>query len=124
MFLVTLILSAIFFITGLARIKLKNETSDERTRIFPELPEYFKYIIIIFEITVGILIWTKYKKYVLYPLLVGLVLFTIFILSRKEQRNNVLSTYKDVFTYKSTLMSIGAHVLIMVLIIQILYKNS
>lgn len=102
-------LSIALFITGIHRLILKDDTLDERRRIFPELPFISIYLIPIFEILTSFLIWTKYRNIVLYTWIISVLLIILSILCRKNERENVIKTYKDVFTFKSTTTSIVLH---------------
>ena len=107
--IIYIFLSFLMIFTGFHRLHLKDEMIDEHDRIFPELPSETMYLIPVFEIISSFLIWTEYRNIVLSTYALGVIGFIISILCRRQQRQQVLDTYKDVFTFKSTTTCIVLH---------------
>jgi drug/metabolite transporter superfamily protein YnfA len=105
---------------GLHRLYLKKDSINERDRLFPELPFESIYIIPLFEIVSGFLIWTKLRNSVLNIWIIGCVMLTLSMLIRKESRQNVIRTYNEVFTYKSTTTCIVLHLFWIIIIMLVM----
>ena len=105
--------------TGIHRFNLKDDIKNEHDRLFPELPLSVIYIIPLFEIISGLLIWTKYMNIILYTWIAFVCLFTLSIFIRKRERDNVIKSYKEIFTYKSTMPSVTLHLFWIVIILKV-----
>jgi uncharacterized membrane protein len=113
-------LSVALILTGIHRFNLTGEIKNEHDRLFPELPLSVIYIIPLFEIVSGLLIWSKYMDIVLYTWITFVCLFTFSIFIRKRERDNVIKSYKDIFTYKSTMPSVTLHLFWIVIILKVI----
>ena len=106
--------------TGLHRLFLRNEILKERQTIFPELPLLSIYIIPLFEILSGFLVWTPYKNIVMSMWVIGVLLFTVSMLFRKNARQEIMDTYPDIFTYQSRMLSVYFHLTWVLIILYML----
>ena len=109
------ILGLIFIIVSIHRIILKKERLIEISN--NNLPNYCQYIIIIYEFITGFLLLfnTQYTDIILKLLLLVLIIGSIIIVINHTQK--ILSTYKDVWTFKPSMSGLIIHILIIFIII-------
>jgi len=114
------LLGFVFIIIALHRMLLKKEREQELL-VFG-LPKYFDILIILCELTIGILLLLNvpYKKNVLYFFLLFLVCACILIFLRNYKK--MLSTYKEIWTFQPTSMSLALHFYIILIVLMLLYK--
>lgn len=116
----TRILGFVFILIALHRMVLKKEREQELL-VFG-LPKYSDYLIILCELVIGILLLLNisYKKNVFMFFLLFLVCACIIIFFRNYKK--ILSTYKDIWTFQPTAMSLALHFYIILIVLILLYK--
>ena len=107
----------IFILASIHRIIFKSERENE-TKNF-NLPKYAQYLIILYEFITGLLLVykNKYTNIILKLLLVFLILGSIKIMTIHEGK--IIEGYKDVWTFKPSMLSLTFHIY-MIFIITIL----
>jgi hypothetical protein len=110
-------------LAGVTRLAYPDEMFAERQRVYPELPSWTVYMIPIFEILTGFLVWTKYRNAALATWIVGVLVFMLSLMLRPSERRKVLDSYRDVFTVDSTFTSLTVHFLWIVIIASTVTKN-
>lgn len=110
----------VFIFASSHRIIYKKQRIEESEEVF-RLPKYFDIIIIIFEFIIGILLLInfKYKIELLKITLIFLILASILILI--HNKNKLLNTYNEVFTYQPTFMSFTLHLTYIIIIFSIIF---
>ena len=110
-------------LSGISRLVYRDQMFEERERIYPELPEWTVYLVPVFEILVGFLVWTKYRNIALAIWAAGVALFMLSVLLRRSERRKVLYSFRDSFTIQSTSVSLAFHVLWIAIIVYVIHKR-
>jgi uncharacterized membrane protein YphA (DoxX/SURF4 family) len=118
--ILTYFIGLVFIGAASHRIIYKKQRIEESETVF-RLPKYFDIIIIIFEFIIGILLLINFKYKI--ELLKITLIFIIFasILIVIHNKNKLLNTYNEVFTYQPTFMSFTLHVTYIIIIFSIIY---
>jgi len=111
-------------LAGVTRLAYPDEMFAERQRVYPELPAWTVYLIPIFEILTGFLVWTKYRNVALGTWIVGVLVFMLSLMLRPSERQKVVDSYRDVFTFDSTFTSLTVHFLWIVIIVNSVDKQN
>lgn len=115
-------LGLIFILTGIIRYFLYDDRKKELNSI--NLPNGFDYIIIIFELLIGFILFFNItdRLTTLLILLIFLSIGTILILVNNF--NNIISEINTVFTFKPTAMCFVFHLTYIIIIIGICINLS
>jgi uncharacterized membrane protein YphA (DoxX/SURF4 family) len=118
--ILTYFIGLVFIGAASHRIIYKKQRIEESETVF-RLPKYFDIIIIIFEFIIGVLLLINFKYKI--ELLKITLIFIIFasILIVIHNKNKLLNTYNEVFTYQPTFMSFTLHVTYIIIIFSIIY---
>jgi uncharacterized membrane protein YphA (DoxX/SURF4 family) len=118
--ILTYFIGLVFIGAASHRIIYKKQRIEESEKVF-KLPKYFDIIIIIFEFIIGILLLINFKYKI--KLLKITLIFIIFasILIVIYNKNKLLNTYNEVFTYQPTFMSFTLHVTYIIIIFSIIF---
>ena len=118
--ILTYFIGLVFIGAASHRIIYKKQRIEESEEIF-RLPKYFDIIIIIFEFIIGILLLInfKYKIELLKITLIFIILASILLII--HNKNKLLNTYNEVFTYQPTFMSFCLHVTYIIIIFSIIF---
>ena len=118
--ILTYFIGLVFIGAASHRIIYKKQRIEESEKVF-KLPKYFDIIIIIFEFIIGILLLInfKYKIYLLKITLIFIIFASILIVI--YNKNKLLNTYNEVFTYQPTFMSFTLHVTYIIIIFSIIF---
>jgi uncharacterized membrane protein YphA (DoxX/SURF4 family) len=118
--ILTYFIGLVFIGAASHRIIYKKQRIEESEKIF-RLPKYFDIIIIIFELIIGILLLInfKYKIELLKITLIFIILASILLII--HNKNKLLNTYNEVFTYQPTFMSFCLHVTYIIIIFSIIF---
>jgi uncharacterized membrane protein YphA (DoxX/SURF4 family) len=118
--ILTYFIGLVFIGAASHRIIYKKQRIEESETVF-RLPKYFDIIIIIFEFIIGILLLINFKYKI--ELLKITLIFIIFasILIVIHNKNKLLNTYNEVFTYQPTFMSFTLHVTYIIIIFSIIF---
>jgi uncharacterized membrane protein YphA (DoxX/SURF4 family) len=118
--ILTYFIGLVFIGAASHRIIYKKQRIEESEKVF-KLPKYFDIIIIIFEFIIGILLLINFKYKI--ELLKITLIFIIFasILIVIYNKNKLLNTYNEVFTYQPTFMSFTLHVTYIIIIFSIIF---
>jgi uncharacterized membrane protein YphA (DoxX/SURF4 family) len=118
--ILTYFIGLVFIGAASHRIIYKKQRIEESEKVF-KLPKYFDIIIIIFEFIIGILLLINFKYKI--ELLKITLIFIIFasILIVIHNKNKLLNTYNEVFTYQPTFMSFTLHVTYIIIIFSIIF---
>lgn len=93
----------------------------EESNVVLKLPKYFDILIIIFEFTIGVLLLINFKykietlKLLLLFLIIGSILIAVY------NKDKLLDTYHEVWTYQPTFMSFVLHLAYIVIIFAIIF---
>lgn len=114
------ILGFVFIVVAFHRILLKKDR--EKELIVFGLPKYSDFLIILFELIIGILLLldVSYKKNVLKLFLLFFVVGCIIIFLRNQKQ--ILSTYNEIWTFQPTSMSFAMHLYIILIVLMLIYK--
>jgi uncharacterized membrane protein YphA (DoxX/SURF4 family) len=118
--ILTYFIGLVFIGAASHRIMYKKQRIQESEEVF-RLPKYFDIIIIIFEFIIGILLLInfKYKIELLKITLIFIILASILLII--HNKNKLLNTYNEVFTYQPTFMSFSLHVTYIIIIFSIIF---
>jgi uncharacterized membrane protein YphA (DoxX/SURF4 family) len=118
--LLTYYLGLVFIFASLHRVLYKNQRKDESLNVM-KLPKYSDILIIIFEFTVGVLLLSnfKYKMEILKLLLLFLIVGSVLIIIYNKDK--LMDTYTDIWTFQPTSMSFVLHLAYIVIIFSIIY---
>ena len=116
----TSIVGFVFILVSIHRILFKKERDDE-TKNF-NFPNYFQYIIILYELITGLLLVfkNKYTNITLKILLLFIIIASIMIMT--NHKDKIIETYKDAWTFKPTMINLSCHFLIIFIIIILILK--
>jgi hypothetical protein len=110
----------LMLVVGIVRIFLTKQQKQKELRDM-NLPNYFDYLIILFEIIIGlmlILLNNKNTYYLYLVLLMFMIIATILIL--KNNHKNIKKDFWDMFTYQPTSFSVFLHITYIIIIISLL----
>jgi uncharacterized membrane protein YphA (DoxX/SURF4 family) len=118
--ILTYYLGLVFIFASIHRMIYKKQRLEE-SNIVLKLPIYSDILIIIFEFTIGVLLLInfKYKIEVLKLLLLFLIIGSILI--AVYNKDKLLNTYHEVWTYQPTFMSFVLHFAYIVIIFAIIF---
>jgi hypothetical protein len=110
----------LFIVVAIHRVYLKKEREQEIIVI--GLPRYSDYLIILFELIVGILLFinVSYKKNILKLFLLFLIVGCIFVFFNNYKK--ILESYNEIWTFQPTSMSFAMHLYMIVVFLLLLYK--
>ena len=114
----------IFIVASLHRIYFKNKRLEEMKNL--NLPKYFDILIIIFELSIGLLLLISNNiefKIKLYKLLFCFIMLgTILIIFYNCDK--LISTYNTLWTYEPNCLSFVYHLVYLLVIYYIILNNS
>jgi hypothetical protein len=118
--ILTYFIGFVFIGASTHRIIYKEQRIYEAEKVF-RLPKYSDIIIIIFEFIIGILLLVNFKYKI--ELLKIILLFVILasILQVIYNKDKLLSTYNEVFTFQPTFMSFVLHLTYIIIIYSIIF---
>ena len=114
----TRILGFVFVVVAIHRMFLKKDR--EKELIVFGLPKYSDFLIILFELIIGILLLlnVSYKKKILKLFLLFFVVGCIIIFFRNYKK--ILSTYNEIWTFQPTAMSFAMHLYIILIVLMLI----
>ena len=111
-------LGLVFLMAGLHRIYYKTQREEEMN-ILLKLPKYTDFLIMLIEISAGILlIMDCYVINVLYILLIMTSLGLLLLLYNHYEK--ILNTYNELFTLKADSLSVFLHITYIIIMIYII----
>jgi len=114
-------LGIVFLSAGIHRIFYKSQREYESLKLLG-LPIYSDYIILMIEIICGLILLFGNKKWVNLSLTILLIMSLIgCILLAVINKENIIKTYHELFTFKDTSMSFFLHITYMIIILFILF---
>jgi uncharacterized membrane protein YphA (DoxX/SURF4 family) len=115
------LIGLIYIAASIHRVYLKKEREQEL--IVSGLPRYSDYLIILFELIVGILLLinVSYKKNILKLFLLFIIIACIVIFFRNYKK--ILESYNEIWTFQPTAMSFSMHLYIIFIVLLLLYKD-
>ena len=113
------ILGFVFIIVAFHRMFLKKDR--ERELINLGFPKYCDFLIILFELIIGILLLlnVSYKKNVLKLFLLFFIVGCIIIFFRNSKK--IIRTYNEIWTFQPNAMSFAMHLYIILIVLMMLY---
>lgn len=117
--ILTYYLGLVFIFASIHRMIYKKQRLEE-SNVVLKLPKYFDILIIIFEFSIGVLLLINFKykiealKLLLLFLIIGSILIAIY------NKDKLLDTYHEVWTYQPTFMSFVLHLAYIVIIFAII----
>jgi uncharacterized membrane protein YphA (DoxX/SURF4 family) len=113
-------LGLVFILASIHRMFYKEQRLEESNKVL-KLQKYFDILIIIFEFTIGVLLLInfKYKIEALKLLLLFLIIGSILIAIHNKDK--LLKTYNEVWTYQPTFMSFVLHLAYIIIIFAIIF---
>lgn len=117
----TRILGFVFILIAFHRMGLKKDR--EKELIVFGLPKYSDFLIILFELIIGILLLlnVSYKKKVLKLFLLFFIVGCIIIFFRNQKK--IIRTYNEIWTFQPTAMSFAMHLYIIMIVLMLLYVD-
>ena len=118
--ILTYYLGLVFIFASIHRMVYKKQRLEE-SNVVLKLPKYFDILIIIFEFTIGVLLIINFKykiealKLLLLFLIIGSILIAVY------NKDKLLDTYHEVWTYQPTFMSFVLHLAYIVIIFAIIF---
>ena len=118
--ILTYYLGLVFIFASIHRMIYKKQRLEE-SNVVLKLPKYFDILIIIFEFTIGVLLLINFKykietlKLLLLFLIIGSILIAVY------NKDKLLDTYHEVWTYQPTFMSFVLHLAYIVIIFAIIF---
>ena len=118
--ILTYYLGLVFIFASIHRMVYKKQRLQESNEVL-KLPKYFDILIIIFEFTIGVLLLINFKykiealKLLLLFLIIGSILIAVY------NKDKLLDTYHEVWTYQPTFMSFVLHLAYIVIIFAIIF---
>lgn len=115
----------VFLSAGIHRIFLKNQRENEAYNMI-KLPKYSDYLIIIFEIVIGIIILFdlpgKYYSLIFVTIMASIGTLLLVI----NNWDNIIKTYTDLFTLQTNSLSVCVHLTYIVILIFLIknYKSN
>jgi hypothetical protein len=107
----------VFISAGIMRIIFQKDAYIEKKKLFPFIP-YFEKILPLFEIILGLLLFTEYCYISLYIFAIGIVVYTIRIFWIYHK--NILKTLNEVCTYRDTTTHVVLHITYFIIIIYLI----
>ena len=116
----TRVTGLLFIVIAIHRVYLKKEREQEV--IVFGLPRYSDYLIILFELIIGILLLinVSYKKNILKLFLLFFIIACIVIFFRNYKK--ILESYNEIWTFQPTSMCFAMHLYIIFIVLLLLYK--
>jgi len=120
--LFTTILGSIFIIISMHRLFYISDNDKLNETNHMQINPLFSNIIILAQLVIGYLLITNTSNtLVLQISLIGIILSSILMLFHNY--DNILKTYKEIWTYQPTAMSFSLHLLYIFIIVILLYSN-
>jgi hypothetical protein len=120
--LFTTILGSIFIIISVHRLFYISDNDKLNETNHMQINPIFSNIIILAQLVIGYLLITNTSNtLVLQISLIGIILSSILMLFHNY--DNILKTYKEIWTYQPTAMSFSLHLLYIFIILILLHSN-
>ena len=121
--LFTTILGSIFIIISVHRLLYLSDNDKLIETNHMQLNPIFSNIIILAQLVIGSLLITNTSNtLVLQISLIGIIFNSILMLFHNY--DNILKTYKEIWTFQPTAMSFSLHLLYILIILILLYSNN